>query len=130
MMFPELRNMLDEDLQSRCVQLAWARVARSLPRESRTQISVVFVFTALAVCVGLDLPWCIGVASSYGAYGLAAFLFYCWQRKKFHHFLKQAIRELSECCAACGYDVRGLKHSCPECGSEIEATKDACAASP
>ncbi len=80
MMFPEMRNMLDEDLQSRCVQSAWARVEKSLPRGLRKGVSIAFISVAIWACVGWGLHWWIGAVGSCVAYAVASYLFYCWQR--------------------------------------------------
>ena len=114
--YPELRNMLDEEMKALCLRTAKSKVLRRYPEGVRVGFSALFVFGFVGIAGSLPLPDWIYALSGVFAFGVGAALFWSMRRQALRRQLRVSIKELTSCCVACGYDLTGNQSGkCPEC---------------
>ena len=109
--------MLDEEMKSLCLRTAKSKVLRRYPEGLRVGCSGLFALLIFVIVESLPLPDWIYAFSGVFALGVGAALFWSMKRRALRRRLRIAIKELTSCCVACGYDLVGNQSGmCPECG--------------
>ncbi len=120
--YPELRNMLDEEMKALCLRTAKSKVLRRYPEGVRVGCSALFVLSTYVIVESLPLPDWLLIPSGVFSFGVGAALFWSMKRRALRRQLRVAIEELTSCCVACGYDLTGNQSgTCPECGQPAVA---------
>lgn len=115
--YPELRNMNDENARRHCLRTARNRLVNAL----RWQLLIAYlipVVVVIALTAGISI-WYRFLWMLIGLQ-LALALFLYIHRHQFNNYLRETIKELTDCCTSCGYDLTGNDSgTCPECGTSI-----------